>query len=238
MARNLFLPKQSLPDVRRLLELAPENVAKLGKLFGEADSISPRNPNFLEKVASDLSVNLDTASSAVLVTHFLLHSVEEGTPPAEILDDVKYFIEQHDDGDGSLRANIEANRDGFLALLTPAPKSARKRAMKVRYLQGVLPTVDSFRSVCELRPLFEPNGEVEEIAGLVPTILLEIRQTAESGEESQIILNLSPETLGDLAQVVKRTQTKLATIRQRFGTQILDPYSDAQEGDPSNGDQG
>jgi hypothetical protein len=218
MARHLFLPKQSIKDIRALLRLEEEKLRTLEQLFSTGESIEPSDPNFLQKVADQLRIDSDTAASVVLVTQFLLTVVEEGRPADEILDDVRYFVDQYAD-DKTLTMALENRRRVLLSLLTPKP--ARSRAQKVKYLRSIYPTAESFRTVCELRPVFDKAGGKEEIVGYVPTILLEVKQSDADGETSQLVLHLSAAALTDLARVVRRAEDKLSVIRSEFGGKLL-----------------
>lgn len=218
MARHLFLPKQSIRDIRALLRLDEENLRTLGRLFSTGESIAPGDPNFLQKVTDRLGVDSDTASSVVLVTQFLLTVVEGGQPADEILDDVRYFVEQYAE-DKALVANLDQRRHMLLSLLTP--KAERARAQKIRYLQNIYPTAESFRTVCELRPVFDKTGSTERIVGYVPTVLLEVKQSDADGDESQTVLHLSANALADLAKVLRRAEEKLSVIKSEFGDELL-----------------
>lgn len=219
MPRHLFLPKQSLKDVRTLLRLDDDKLRALEELLGTGESISPHAPTFVEKVSERLRLDVDSATSVALVGQFLLTVVEEGHPPDEIIDDVRHFVEQHAE-DKSLLTSVDAKRKLLVSMLTPKPE--RARALKIRYLQSIYPTATSFRSICELRPVFDPkkDGE-EEIIGYVPTVLLQVKQSDAEGDESQIVLNLSPASLKSLTQVLLRADKKLTAIRRRLGEQLL-----------------
>lgn len=202
-----------------LLRLDEEKLRGLEQLLGTGESITFRDPNFLQKVSERLQLDLETAGSAVLVSQFLLTVVEEGNPPDEILDDVRSFLEQFAAEETGLLTAFDARRKTLFSLLTPKPE--RSRALKIRYLRGVHPVADSFRSVCELRPVFDTTAQGEEIVGYVPMVLLEVKQSDEDGNESRLVLNLSPALVKDLVKVIQRAEDKLAAIRHRFGEELL-----------------
>lgn len=224
MPRHLFLPKQSLKDVRTLLRLDEDKLRALEQLLGTEESINPRDHGFVQKVAEQLRLEPEVATSVSLVGQFLLTVVEEGqgNPPDEVIDDVRYFLEQNAGEDKTLLASFDAKRKLLVSLVTPKPE--RSRALKVRYLLNIFPTVASFRTVCELRPVFwrsDGDGERDDIVGFVPAVLLEVKQSDVDGNESQQVLHLTPATLQSLAEVVKRTEAKLDTIRRRFEGNLL-----------------
>ena len=221
MANRIFLPKRASRDVRALLTLDKGQLLALSELFGEPESLSPLGNDFLEKVVQRLQVSSEVATSAVLVAQFFLSVVEEGEiSPEQLFDDIRYFAQENDGEIADLEPLVVEKRDALFALVTP--KASRARAKKIRYLQGIHPTTESFRSVCELRPLFEKKGDDETIVGFVPAILIEVIQKNADGEESKVVLNLSSASLAELAKVLKRTEAKLAKIRDRFKDQILE----------------
>ncbi|MBP3958317.1 hypothetical protein J8F10_23970 [Gemmata sp. G18] len=228
MQRHLFLPKQSLKDVRALLRLDEGQIQALDELLGTGESVSLGRPNFAQKVAERLRLEQEAASSVTLVGQFLLTVVEEGHPPDEIIDDMRQFLEQYPEEKGAL-SSLDAKRKALVAMLTQKPE--RARALKVRYLQTVSPLAESFRSVCELRPVFKRNesGAEEEIVGYVPTVQLRVTECDTDGNETLNTFNMSPSALKLLAEVIGRTEKKLTAIRQRFGNELL--------GDVAQGDQ-
>src|SRR5579859_4606315 len=100
--------------------------------------------DFVQKVADRLRLDLEAASSVALVGQFLLTVVEDGHQPDEIIEDVRQFLEQYPEERGLL-TSLDARRNALVAMVTQKPD--RARALKVRYLQTVHPTVESFRTV-------------------------------------------------------------------------------------------
>lgn len=219
--RHLILPRSAFKDVKAVLRLEEEKLRTLGDLFGTSASLSPRSPEFIREVSERLRLDIPTAESVVLVCQFLLAVVEGGNSPSEIVNDVREFISQYATSEEpDVVSALDAKRKILESVLTPKPE--RSRALKVGYLtHGPHPTVDSFRTVCELRPVFEcPQGR-ETIVGYVPTILLEVKVSDAEGEGRKILLHLAPETLQSLSEVIKRTEEKLSAIRARFGEELL-----------------
>jgi hypothetical protein len=219
--RRLTLPSAAFQDVQSLLRLDEEKLRTLADLFGTSASINPHTPDFIRKVTERLQLDTPTVESIVLVCQFLLTVVEQGNPPQDILNDVREFVAQHASADEEdIVSALDRNRIFLESLLTPKP--ARSKALKVQYLaHGLHPTVDSFRTVCELRPVFECPEEQETIVGYVPTIILEVKASDMEGDEQRFLLHLTPDKLKSLKETVARTEEKLAAIRARFGKELL-----------------
>lgn len=221
MPRHLILPKTAFEDVKSLLRLEEDQLRILGDLFGTSASIAPRSPDFIGRVAERLRLDIPATESIVLVCQFLLTVVEEGNPPEEILNDVREFVTQNaDPQEQDVSAWLDRKRQALESLLTPKPE--RSRALKVQYLaQGPHPVGDSFRTVCELRPVFERLEDRETIVGYVPVILLAVQLSDTLGEERTIHFQLTPESLKALEEVLKRTKEKLAAIEAKFDNELL-----------------
>jgi hypothetical protein len=222
---RFILPKTAFEDVKSFLRLDEEKLRALDGLFSTSASIAPRRPEFISKVSNALGLDITTTESVVLVCHFLLAVVEEGYPPEETLNDLREFVvqlatEQEKD---VVAAALDQKRATLIFLLTPKPE--RIRARKVEYLaHGPYPTVDSFRTVCELRPVFESVEGQETIIGYVPTVILEAKISDMEGGSKTILLHLHAEVLRGLKNVVIRTEEKLEAIRVKFREQLLHDY--------------
>ena len=231
MPRHVILPKNAFKDVKSLIRLEGDKVRALDELFATSASISPSRPEFVRRVSDQLRIEVPTAESVVLVCQFLLTVVEEGHPPAEILNDVREFVVQYaSPEEKDVVAALDQKRSLLESLLTPKPE--RSRALKVEYLtHGLQHTADSFRTVCELRPVFEcPEGQ-EAIVGYVPTIIMEVKLSDAEGDGRTVLLQLSPTSLESLGKVVERTQEKVdkrnsPTKSRKTGRSSVKPTTD------------
>lgn len=217
---RLILPSNAFDDVSALLRLDEEQFRALIELFGKPASIVP-NADFMQEVATRLHLDTSTAESIVLVCQFLLTVAEDGDPRAEILKDLREFVVRNapSDKDGMVSA-FDGKRGQLESLLAPKPE--RSKALKIRYLtHGLYPTVDSFRTVCELRPVFESARDQETIIGLVPVIVMEIQSSDIEGEDQKLLLHFTPDMLRSLKDTIVRTEEKLAAIQARFGKDLL-----------------
>lgn len=218
MAKHLILPKSAFKDVRSLLRLDASQLRALEELFATPECISPTSPAFVQKVSERLRLDATSAESVSLVCQFLLTVVEEGHPAAEVLDDVREFVAQNAAEEKEIVSSLDSKRKILESLLTPTLE--RSRALKVRSLSDLHPSADSFRTVCELRPVFDRGEDGEQIIGYVPAIVLEAWRSDEERDD-RVLLHLSPGALKELGQVIKRAEEKLEAIRRKFGDELL-----------------
>lgn len=234
MAKRMIVPAEAMDDIRRLLLLQPQQLNALAGLFELAEAAFPLRTKFINRVAETLNVAIETARSVVVVVHFLLlrrnqdSAAEFSKVASDIWGDIRDYIAGKTDlvDRQALLDSIDANRVVLESLATPKPQ--RNRAVKIRRLSsGPERTIDSIRTVCQLRPLFEEgeltegNEPPEDIVGLVPSLLLELQVSEPDGTDQVLVFGMSPETLTELAKVIQRTQRKLATIESRFQNDIL-----------------
>ena len=147
---------------------------------------------------------------------------EDDSFRSELVDDIRDFLENllPKVDKQSVLEQFDQNRELILSLVTPKP--ARMRALKIRGLMaGPEPHVHSFRTICQLRPLFEGPENDETIIGLVPMILLEIESADVDGDTNTLSLSMDAEDLAELEKVVKRTRMKLEAIQEKYKSDIL-----------------
>lgn len=227
MLRCLRVPPGALDDIRELILLDRDQLQNLDRLFSMARSASPLKNEFVSEVAESLHISVARAQSIVVVCHLLLLAPEDTEQVSEdrardVIDDLKDFIGEHEveaDRPKLLEA-LEAHFDLLMSLATP--KSERQQSLKIRRLsQGPEARIESLRTICQLRPLFQGPMESEEITGLVPNIVLEIESTESDGMVRTTSFGLTTEMLEELSKVVERTKRKLDTIQQKYPQDIL-----------------
>jgi hypothetical protein len=223
MAKRVELPLGAWGDVQAVLNLSREQLTGLCDHFASAESLRPFHTSFLNRVAETLGVEIDVARSVVVVAHFLLlRSQGEEVYVEEMLDDVREFVEKAASAEekADFIAKFEEKRDLLKVLATP--NAERIRAQKIQRLAtGPEREVESIRTICQLRPLFEgPEGR-EEMQGLVPTVLLELEVSDVYGEQETLAFLLNEELLNEFERVVHRTREKLGQIRQKYGSDFV-----------------
>lgn len=220
MPKHLILPADAFEDFQCLLGLKREQLGALVELFATADSVTSSRPELAERVSERLGVTFESAQNIVFVATFLLSVVEDGRPAEEVLKDVEAFVARRGTPAATeLIGSISEHRSLFLSLLTPS--SERLRAQKVQYLEKLRPKAKSFRTVCELRPVFETRGGDEEITGLIPVVSVVVELAESDRDCDRMIMELSPRMLKELQEVVARADKKMTALQAKFGKELL-----------------
>ncbi len=225
MVKRVDLPPDALDDVCTLVRLSADQLTALVELFSTAESAFPLTETFIAKVAEELRVSIEDARSVVVVCHFiLLHSEAQGDEGfiSDVLRDVREFLENSlpkDELRGVL-TSFDNNREILESLATPKPAPLRARKIE-RLASGPERRIDSIRTICQLRPLFEGPENDELIVGVVPSILLEIESVDDDDDSSTVAFSIDDKKLAELEKVVRRTREKLEAIREKYGSELL-----------------
>lgn len=223
MARLLRLPKRALDDVVALVSLDTNQLHALDELFSTKESAALDSESFIDKVTEKLGIDDARALSVLAVTSFVLRMLSSGASASQAVDELREFVEENADDQQreTLVASIDANRPVLESLATAKPE--RLRGIKIRKLaEEPEHKAESFRTICQLRPLFEGPKEHEQIVGLVPTVLMELKLARSDDNRTETItFNLSREQLNDLREVIERTAKKIDAIQQKYGDGLL-----------------
>jgi hypothetical protein len=214
---ELFFPKSALPDFSEFLRLTADQFKELSDRFDAPESVVAYG-EFVNRIANELGVPTGTARAVARVGTFLLSAIDQGTQPDSVVDDVRCFLTEMSGAESDLAAAVDAKRGPILAFLKRKPR--RERAIKIEYLKsGPHPSATSFRTVCDLRPLFNEEGNAVE--GLIPTLFLEIKTEDQDGEIETQVIHLSRKRLAELRQVLDRADKKLGTLQKRYEQDLL-----------------
>lgn len=219
MTRVLELPTEALSDATALVSLTQEQLLALDRLLSTGESLPPVEPSFVAKVGESLGIDEKKCWQVLPISFFLLGTAG---PAKEIIADFRQFFEEEEDL--ALRAKVlaqlDANREALESLCTEKPERARARKIQ-RLRDRPEPCAESFRTICQLRPLFEGSENQEDIVGLVPSILVEIKLNSANDEEETIVFSLSPEKMESLKKTLERALYKIRKIQERYEKQIL-----------------
>ena len=216
-AVEVFFPKSALADIKVFLGLSPDKLKQLSALFDAPGPIVSYGA-FVEKIRKDLDLSVDEARAVVRVGDFFLTATEQDVEGEVLLKDLRSFIEEAPAQEGALRQAIDEKQAALLEFVGPKPQ--RARASKIQYLKaGPHPSATSFRTVCDLRPLFDEDGK--RIEGLIPTLFLQIKTEDQDREEETQVIHLSRDKLEELQRVLDRARSKFKAMDERYGRDFL-----------------
>ncbi len=231
MGKRRLLPDDARQDFFTVCRFSTEQLQSLVELFSSGESVPPYEPAFFEKVAERLHLDAAGTRSALFVAGFLQQLEEKGFDSDEVVKNLRDTIDAAaaPEEKGALLAGFDQHLSIWTALTSPQP--ARIREQKIRQLsQATQRTADEFRTICQLRPLFEHGtGGQEAITGQVLTVLMELTLVSTKGAKETLVFDLTPEALESLEAVIQRTKQKLQTILDKYGREILNVRAAGQQ---------
>jgi hypothetical protein len=220
MTRVLDLPTEALSDAMALVGLSQTQLLALEQLLSTEESLQPVEPSFIEKVSESLGIDERKCRQVVPISLFLLGT--KGSAE-EVVGDLRRLLEEEKDSDLKARAlaQLDTNRKALESVCTKKPE--RTLAIKIRNLRDKPePTAESFRTICQLRPLFEgAENQEDDIVGLVPSILVEIELSMANGEDETVTFSLSRKNLESFKKTLERALYKIDKIQERYGNQLI-----------------
>ncbi len=219
MTRVLELPTEALSDVMALVSLTQEQLLAFDRLLSMGESLLPIEPSFVEKISESLGIDEKKCRQVLPISLYLLGT--KGSAE-EVVGDLRRLLEEENDLELKAKAlaQLDANHEALESLCTEKPE--RARAKKIRKLRDrPEPCAESFRTICQLRPLFEGSENQEDIVGLVPSILVEIKLNSVNDEEETISFSLSREKLESFKKTLERALSKVGKIQERYGKELI-----------------
>lgn len=231
MGKRRLLPDEARSDFLAVCRFSTEQLQALEELFSSGESVPPYEAAFFEKVAERLHLDTAGTRSALFVAGFLQELEERGFDSDEVVKHLRDTIDASaaPEEKAALLAGFDRHSSIWTALTSPKP--ARIRQQKIRQLsQATQRTADEFRTICQLRPLFEKSADGHEaISGHVLTVLMEVTLISSKGAKETLVFDLTPEALESLEEVIQRTKQKLQTILDKYGREILNVRAAGQQ---------
>ena len=220
MSRWLFLPNSAIASLRLLSRLSSEAIDELrdilegdfgregyslylriGELAGVPDQDGATFHSFWEYVQDER--RSESKSGLDVISEFVafIKSYSDSNPNSS---------EQDLD---NISKKIHAKRQRLAGIFGDVP--GREHARKVNALEaGPLPHISSFKSFCDLRPVFDKNGT--NIVEFVPSIVLRIRTHGYPEEHKEILVQSTESQISTLENELRRLRKKLEKMRGRF----------------------
>ncbi|AMV30163.1 hypothetical protein VT84_37570 [Gemmata sp. SH-PL17] len=224
MAHWLFLPDDALHDLVILAALTPD---QFEKLRGHLDSHEFRlQYRFYIKVADLLQISDEAAAKlSVFLNHVHTQRVRAKREAESIPTELEHFLGRIQTGENGqlakgLIGQIRSKKDYIVKLFSDLPK--RDFSDKVRDLEtGPIPHLHSFRTVCDVRPVF--NKEATEITSHLLVITLNmVTHTTVSNDYEEVVVQLAEEDLKEIRTAFERLEKKMVLLKQhhRIGSEL------------------
>jgi hypothetical protein len=216
MAHWLFLPNDAINDIETLSGLSRENLAALQKFLDSTDF--QRRNTFYVKAADLLGISDEKAASLCSFVNYIQRQRTQQKKSGEsVPDELEHFLaSQPEDKRSKLLGYVRENKKVLSDLFAELP--VYELSSKIRGLEtGPLPHLASFRTFCDLRPVYNPDGS--KIVSSFPLITCQlVVHSTETNRHTEIVVQLKESDIEEFTSQFDRLKKKLVELHNRFST--------------------
>lgn len=219
MAHWLFLPDDAIKDLEILASLSAERLEALRNHF-DTHEYSPRY-TFYTKVAELLNISDEAAAELCgFISHVQTQRSRLERDAVSVPDELDYFLTQAAkktelrDITKRLQEYIRAHKRQLVRLFSDFAK--KDYSDKVRGLEsGPLPHLHSFRTLCDLRPVYDEDAK--KILAYLPVITLSmVVHTSVSDEYQEVSVMLTEGEVREIREALDRLDKKLVILKKQI----------------------
>jgi hypothetical protein len=218
MVHWLFLPNEALDDLETLASLSDEKIQKL-RGFLDSSEFRPKYSVYV-KISDLLGLSDESAARlCTFINYVQKQRIKNAKSGETIPDEIENFLRRITGDKERGRAekvlgNLHARAKLLSGLFSELPEY--ELSAKVRGLEtGPLPHLKSFRTLCDIRPVYDT--EAENIVSFFPTITLSLVTHAfESDETKEFFVQLTESDIGEFKKQFDRLEKKLAKLKAHF----------------------
>lgn len=223
MFQLIQFPAEALPDIRELLRLSVDQLMTLSELLNSKEAAPPVDQSFEDRARETLAIDANCAEAVVRISLILQGTNLNHEKALKVVEDFGQLIrrEKPTDQDDLLK-QIQEKHDFLINVLIRKPVISRE-IQRRHIASGTQPALESFRTLVQLRPLFERDdkGKAIGIECLIPAMTLELKYERDDRAHSATF-SLTEETLNELIESLEDARSKWAILKQKFSDQMCD----------------
>lgn len=214
MPHWLYLPEDAIGDLALLADLPIEKIQAFRDL--DPSEFATRS-SYYTNVAELLDIS-DTEATELcgFISHVQSQHRRHGQPAATIPAELEYFIAHTDEPEGhqEVLTFVKTNTDLLISLLSHYEK--QRISEKIQALEfGPLPHLHGFKTLCDLRPVYDATAT--KIVTLLPviTLCLDIHNPIEESTEV-VAIALNEKDVLEMRESLDRLEKKLALLKRQY----------------------
>jgi hypothetical protein len=205
MAR-LYIPQEAAGDLAQLLSLTDDQIRKLTSAL-DSGLATQGSGAILEHLSRELGCSYAKCWIAWGLARFIGGQRSAADISDEtVIDDLVGVLEAEAPGAAE---QVKGKREVLLDLFAPKPQGEHFAKLH-RLRWGPLRAAQGFRSVCDIRPVFDEARE--DIVGAFPVSILAIDCQNESGDKETIVVQLNDESMARLKESLETLERKLSKL--------------------------
>jgi hypothetical protein len=219
MARKGFVPFLDAAtdvfyaDLRKLLELSPEQLSALAKRFNSDDGFEFPDDEAIHELVSQYGIPAGVLGDVISISSFIHNSmIAEDVDADTLLEHIKNVAVTQN-------LSLGSKQRAALRKLFEVTPTHRARAATAVQLNSTTPTLHAIDGLCDLRALFsETEPESHQLVGFVPRLTLTIYAEDNHNDYSSITFQMGLDRLDDLITQLTNFRRRLAEIEKKAKT--------------------
>lgn len=209
MARiqRFYLYDEGEPKIEDLLTLSPEQVLTIASYVDEHGFSG--SPEELLALANRLEFSYEKAADLVQLSGYLQSErMRLGLDTQGLIEELETYLKRND-----LKAEVGARLSQLsesLKKLFAARPAVELREKLVSVTRGVVPQGIDFRSICDLRPIFDERRET--ILEYAVVALVRVLLRSETLQDSTVVFQIDAQGVKKLEELVTRLKTKMTAL--------------------------
>jgi hypothetical protein len=223
MFQLIRFPADALPDIQALVQLSVGQLTTLAGLLDSKEAVPPIEQEFADRVAGELSLDLETAEAVIEVCQALQETDLDDEKASKVVEDIEQLIRTESPPDSDRLLGLIHEKRAELEQVVRRKPAFTRELRRRDVAAGMQPAISSIRTLVSLHPLFERNLEAEPVGieCLIPVMTLELKYKRDDNVRS-IAFSLSEESLAELIDSLIDARAKWDLIKHNFSENLCE----------------
>lgn len=213
LADHLAQDEDFLDDAKQIIDLDEDAYRRLATELAKSDAFLSRSD--LATIASEsLGEDSDRIASTIYRIGGIVHDAE--MDPTDAMDALAKAIEEKAEG---LDVQDRRKLTGRLRKLVAEPIGIAKQYKARELVDAIGAELDSFRIICDIRPIFDRSRE--RIDGAIPLSILRLDYSKPDGESVVVEVRITEKQISQFEDKIADAKLKLRMIKELLARQEL-----------------
>jgi hypothetical protein len=213
LADHLAQDEHFLDDVKQIIDLDEDAYLRLATQLAKSDSFLSRS-DLAAIVSECLGEATERITSIIFRIGGIVHDADMDATDA--MDALAKAIEEKAEG---LDIQVRRKLTDRLRKLVAEPIGIAKQYKARKLVDAIGAELDSFRIICDIRPIFDQSRE--RIDGAIPLTVLRLDYSKPDGESAVVEVRVTEKQLAQFEEKIAAATLKLRIIKQLLSQQEL-----------------
>ncbi len=213
LADHLARDEDFTTDVRRIVDLDKDAYLNLASQLAKSDKFLSRS-DLVELVGDCLGEGFEPVARIIYRIAGIVHDAEMNA--ADAMDELARAIEEKTE---SLTPDERRTLTDRLRKLVAEPIGIAKQYKARDLVDAIGAELDSFRIICDIRPIFDRSRD--RIEGAIPLTVLRLDYSKPDGESAEVEVRLTENQISQFEEKIADAKLKLRMIKELLSHQQL-----------------